>query len=118
MEGAQAGASPTPILDRREPLPAAAGSRSWLTGLVIAGGIGALLGVGLAFGQPELLRRVEAARQGARGDVEGALRKLDEVDRGIRASVQGPGRELQLTLQERWKSELRGPSKAGRPSAK
>src|SRR5688572_14192457 len=30
MEGAQTGASPTPILDRREPLPPAVGSRSWL----------------------------------------------------------------------------------------
>ena len=57
MEGAQTGASPTPILDRREPLPAAVGSRSWLWGLVIAGGIGALLGT-VAFGQSELLRRV------------------------------------------------------------
>src|SRR5688572_13274384 len=58
MEGAQTGASPTPILDRREPLPPAVGSRSWLAGLVIVGGIGAMFGVGLALDQPEFLRRV------------------------------------------------------------
>jgi hypothetical protein len=54
-----------------------------------------------------LRSRAEAALLEARGDVVGALRKLDETERAI-GTLPNPGqRELLLPLLNRWKAELR-----------
>ncbi|HEX6886014.1 MAG TPA: hypothetical protein VF530_21750, partial [Planctomycetota bacterium] len=52
MEGTRAAASATPILDREEPLPPELRDRSWIVGLLVAGGIGGLGGLILALDRP------------------------------------------------------------------
>ena len=58
-------------------------------------------------GFPWLPARAEAAIREARGDLEGALDKLEEVERAIRAVPDETQREISLRFLKRWKSELR-----------
>src|SRR5581483_6157312 len=51
--------------------------------------------------------RVEAAILEAKGDIEGALRKLDETERGMLTITSPFQRSVSLRLLERWRSELR-----------
>jgi hypothetical protein len=50
--------------------------------------------------------RAEAAILEARGDVEGAIKKLAETEAAIRALPENAQREVILCLLERWKSDL------------
>jgi hypothetical protein len=50
--------------------------------------------------------RAEAATLEARGDIEGAVGKLAEVEAAIRELPKSAQRETSLTLLQRWKSEL------------
>jgi hypothetical protein len=56
---------------------------------------------------PWLRARVEAAILEALGDREGALSKLDEVERAIRAEPNPLRRDVVSRLTQRWQSELR-----------
>jgi hypothetical protein len=56
---------------------------------------------------PWLRARVEAAILEARGDVPGALQKLDEVERAIHVEPNALRRDVSLRLARRWQSELR-----------
>jgi hypothetical protein len=59
---------------------------------------------------PWLRTRAEAAILEARGDVDGALGKLTDVEAAIAALPNQRQRDLLLRSLQRWKSELRGPS--------
>jgi hypothetical protein len=50
---------------------------------------------------------VEAALLEVRGDVDGALARIDEVERQVRATLAGPRGEMWSTLMERWRAEVR-----------
>ncbi len=54
-----------------------------------------------------LRSRAKAAILEARGDVDGALRKLDEYEKAILAFPNATRREILLRMLQRWKSELR-----------
>jgi hypothetical protein len=58
-------------------------------------------------GFPWLPARAEAAIREARGDLEGALDKLEEVERAILAVPEVTQRGISLRFLKRWKSELR-----------
>jgi len=55
---------------------------------------------------PWLRTRVDAAILEARGDIEGALKKLDEIEKMIRAVPNQALREISMRNLNRWKSEL------------
>jgi hypothetical protein len=56
---------------------------------------------------PWVRTEAEAALLEARGDVEGALARIDEVERQVRATLAGPRGEMWSTLMERWRAEVR-----------
>jgi hypothetical protein len=58
-------------------------------------------------GFPWLPARAEAAIREAKDDLEGALDKLEEVERAILAVPNVTQREISLRILRRWKSELR-----------
>ena len=57
---------------------------------------------------PWLRIRAEAGILEARGDVQGALGKLDEVEKKLLAAANSVQREIFLRFLRRWQSELRG----------
>jgi hypothetical protein len=57
---------------------------------------------------PWLRSRAEAAVLEAYGDIEGAVRKLDEYEKAIRAMPDEMQREMLLRGLRRWRSELPG----------
>jgi len=57
---------------------------------------------------PWIRTRAQAAILEAKGDVEGAIGKLNECERAVIASMEPPHREYLLRLLRRWKSELGG----------
>jgi len=57
---------------------------------------------------PWLHIRAEAGILEARGDVQGAIGKLDEVEKEILAVPNSVQREVSLRFVRRWQSELRG----------
>ncbi len=59
-----------------------------------------------------LRSRAEAAVFQARGDIEGAVRKLDEYEKAIHALPDEAQREMLLRMLRRWRSEFPGASGA------
>ena len=60
--------------------------------------------------RPWFRPRVEAAILEGQGDTAGALGKLAEVEKLLRAAPNQAHREISLRYLERWRSELSGPA--------
>jgi hypothetical protein len=66
-----------------------------------------LAGIPAGTQYPWLRSRAEAALLEGKGDVEGALRKLAEVETAILSLPDNAQRGASLRLLQRWKTELR-----------